>query len=739
MRKPQRNIITRNDLVYTQNQNITGGLEGDLQIAANGRELAKQMFQAAFEIQQGEDNLRQSIIEQQNKVALLDAKNKLSAINKASFENLKFDPERFKVETNEQASDVINELPMLLRGAAKDIFTQEQSDYYYRALNNQREYLDKQTFEQTQVAIKNCGDKAIKNIENMLLANPSLKANAQQAFGFNIGEFNSLLEAKNSYGLDIFNEGQKDKLRQGFYGSIFQRFAELKMSSLADVESKLNFIKEVLTGEANIELEDGTMISNNMLHYDSRQVIAKGLADNLKSFVKQQQTVDLMTHAQNWIAGNKNVFVPPEIHEKAMGLYYRQARDVIGVKDILTADSDKRKDITKSLCDFIAKSEVLVDDLKEDLESMQASGIPEVFEVSANVMSFIQSNRQKLPRVVQNLDEKDFAESIEMAKLSNLNIPSEQAFSMIVTEHRKMTEEQRKARGKQFTEKLHDDITFTPSAILPNQGNNVVNNNEASSYMSDYIFLAQKAFMSGSSIEDAKKFADTFILKKWSQVKINGKIYLRAYAPEKFYGVSGIYDEEDIQKAIQDKAKEQKIKDYQNAVALADEQTYSEICVKDPKPTYALWVYRDGFYQQVIDKETNAQVRVGAEDFMPPEMKKISDEYKAYQKRIDDLDLQIANTFKDADNAVVEHKRKAKEDLSLKTQLLSKYAINKPFSEKRSALKKQKEGLEKKQKALVDKRSKQKTEERFSKSGEQISKYRERLTFGPNGMRLPLY
>ena len=695
MRKPQRNIVTREDLVYTQNQNITGGLEGDLQIAANGRELAKQMFQAAFEIQQSEDNLRQSIIEQQNKVALLDAKNKLSIINKASFENLKFDPERFKVETNEQASDVINELPMLLRGAAKDIFTQEQSDYYYRALNNQREYLDKQTFEQTQVAIKNCGDKAIKNIENMLLANPSLKANAQQAFGFNIGEFNGLLETKNSYGLDIFNEGQKDKLRQGFYGSIFQRFAELKMSSLPDVESKLNFIKEVLTGEANIELEDGTMISNNMLHYDSRQVIAKGLADNLKSFVKQQQTVDLMTHARNWIGGNKNLFVPPEIHEKAMGLYYRQARDTIGVKDILTADTEKRKDITKSLCDFIAKSEVLVDDLKEDLESMQASGIPEVFEVSANVMSFIQSNRQKLPRVIQNLDEKDFAESIEMAKLSNLNIPSEQAFSMIVTEHRKMTEEQRKARGKQFTEKLHDGVTFTPSAILPNKGNNVVNNNEASSYMSDYIFLAQKAFMSGSTVEDAKKFADTFILKKWSQIKLNGKIYLRAYALEKFYSIPGFFETNDINRVIQNKAKEQKIKDYKNAVALADEQTYSEICVKNPKPTYALWVFRDGFYQQVIDKETNTQVRVGAEDFMPPEMQKISDEYNKYQKLINNLDIYIANTFKDADIAVAEHRKKAKENPTLRNVLLSKYGVKRPIVERRKLLEKQKKEIEK--------------------------------------------
>ncbi|MBO5853181.1 MAG: hypothetical protein J6Q61_02795 [Bacteroidales bacterium] len=685
-------------MVYTPNQNITGGLEGDLQIAANGRELARQMFQAAFEIQQGEDNLRRSIIEQQNKVALLDAKNKLSAINKATYENFKFDPERFKVETNEQASDVINELPMLLRGDAKDIFTQEQNDYYYRAFNNQREYLDRQTSEQTQVAIKNCGDKAIKNIENMLLSNPSLKANAQAAFGFNIGEFNGLLEAKNSYGLDIFNEGQKDKLRQDFYGSIFQRFAELKMSSLPDVESKLNFIKEVLIGEANIELDDGTVVSNDILHYGNRQVIARALSDNLKSFIKQQQTVDLMNYAKNWIGGNKNVFVPPAVHDKAMGLYYKQARESLGVQNIAMADEETRGTITRSLCDFIEKSEVLVDELKDDLKGMQDSGIPGVFEVSANVISFIQQNRDRLPKVIQSLDEKNFAESLDMVRMSKLKIPAEQSFSMIETEYRKMSEEQRKVRGKQFSDKLHDNETFTPAAIfnVSNPDNDIANNNEAASYMSDYIFLAQKAFMSGASIQASKQFADTFVLKKWSRVNIDGKTYFRAYSPEKFYSVPGYWGTQDINMAINNKAKSLGIEDSQNAVAIADEQTYSEIGGKHPQPTYGLWVYRDGVPQQVINKKTGKQERMVASDFMPKQMSELSNAFQKYDELINNIDIEIANTFKDAENAVSKYLASTKGKMvEWGHYLYKRHEAEQPFVEKRKQLKKEKAKLEK--------------------------------------------
>lgn len=704
MRKPNNHFVRKEDLTYTPQVGLSDGYAGGLDAVASDRALAKQLMQAAFDIQAGEDNLRQSIIEQQNKVALLDATNRLSDINKASYESLKLDPDQFRVATNEQASEVINELPMILRGIAKNTFVQEQNDYYYRALNNKREYLDRQTSEQTQVAIKNCADKAVSNIEGMLNPNPGISSNAQIAFGSTLGEFNAFLGAKNSYNLDIFTPEQKDKLNQFFFGTVFQKFAELKMNSIFDVQEKIKFINDVLTGNAKIELEDGTTIANNVLHYEQRQVIARHLADNLKSLMKQQQSTELLAHAQSWLAGDKNVFVPPEVHEKAMGLYYKQAREGWGIKNIMTADQNTRDTITNSLCSFIAKSGVLVDELKEDLESLQNSGIPQAFEVSSNVISFINANRDNLPNVIKNLNTKNFCESIAMSKLVDLRIPSEQAYSMVMAQYRNMTEEQRKTRGKEFSTILHDNETLTDDVILPNQGKNVVRNNEATGYIADYKYLIETSFMSGATIDEAKKFADTFILKKWSKVEKDGKTYLRAYAPELFYSVPGLYGASDIEKSIINKAKSLKIEKPENVIVLADEQTYGEISGKNPEPTYAMWVFENGVPMQIRNKQTGKQERIGGDDFRPPQMVAIQDKVNSHNKQINDLNREIENTFINAEKAIAEYEksRKAsKKNVEWGHYLYKRHEAEKPFIEKRKALKQQKKALEKEKETSV--------------------------------------
>ena len=71
MRNPYRNIIKKEDLIYNPTQTVSDGFENGLSIAASDRELAKQMFQAAADIQNSEDELRRTIVKQQNEVLLL--------------------------------------------------------------------------------------------------------------------------------------------------------------------------------------------------------------------------------------------------------------------------------------------------------------------------------------------------------------------------------------------------------------------------------------------------------------------------------------------------------------------------------------------------------------------------------------------------------------------------------------------------------------------------------------------
>ena len=95
MRKPNNHFIRKEDIIYTPQVGVSDGLASGLSAIEGDRRLVGQMFEAAKAIQQSEDNLRQSITEQQNKVLLLDAVNKISSINQSLYEELKYDPDRF--------------------------------------------------------------------------------------------------------------------------------------------------------------------------------------------------------------------------------------------------------------------------------------------------------------------------------------------------------------------------------------------------------------------------------------------------------------------------------------------------------------------------------------------------------------------------------------------------------------------------------------------------------------------
>lgn len=743
MRRPQNSFLRKDDLIYLSQANPSDGLEGGVQAAAGDNRIALQAAKMFQEIQESEAKLRHSINEQQNKVLLLDASNKLNAINKQAYIDYHYDPEEFKNQTTQQSLDVLSNLSLPLREAARRDFQDQQDKFYYQIMANKRDYLNKQTFEQAQVAIKNSAEICSNIVERMFDPIEKISADAQEEFATEFAKGMAFLETQDSWGR-TFTPTTKRDIQQSFMAPIFQRFSQFKMNAIEKPEDKVAFLKEVLNGTAEITARDPVSketisVPISGLDYSKRQIIGRVLDKQIKNSLKQQKDEKLIGYAQQWLSGNKSVFAPPEVHEKAMNLMYPMYRKELGLENIITADQATRDKITNSLCSFIEKSEVLVDGMKEDIEGLQNSGVPELFEMGANIISFIRANAEKLPNVVRNLSQKNFTESVTMARLSSFNIPAEQSYSTIDNEFWKMTPEDRERRGKQFASFLHDNETFTPATILKGDEKEIAQTNELTSYIEDYIFLAQKSFMEGGSIEDSKKFADTFILNKWHKVKENGKTYMRAYPPEMFYGVPGIYTEEDIQQDIQNYAKGLGIKDYQNVIAVADTQTYRELSIKNPEPTYALWVVRDGIPQQIRDKELNVQARIGGDDFRPQQVNEIRKEFNALDEQEKAIDLAIDATFREANQAVLEQQKKAKENPSLNNLLLSSYAIKKPFAEKRKALNKQKDDIERQKKSLVDKRSKQKTEERFNKAGETVSKYRDRITLGPQGMRLPLY
>lgn len=744
MRRPQNSFLRKDDLIYLSQANPSDGLEGGVQAAAGDNRIALQAAKMFQEIQESEAKLRHSINEQQNKVLLLDASNKLNAINKQAYIDYHYNPEEFKNQTTQQSLDVLNNLSLPLREAARRDFQDQQDKFFYQIMANKRDYLNKQTFEQAQVAIKNSAEICSSIVERMFDPIEKISSSAQEEFATEFAKGMTFLETQDSWGR-TFQPMQKREIEQNFIAPIFQRFSQLKMNAIEKPEDKIAFLKEILNGTAQITAKDPVSkeeinVPISVLEYSKRETIGRVLDKQIKDSFKKQKDERLIGYAQQWLSGNKSVFAPPDVHEKAMSLMYPMYRKELGLENIMSADQATRDSITNSLCSFIEKSEILVDDLKDDIEGLQNSGVPELFEMGANVISFIRANADKLPNVVRNLSQKNFTESIAMTRLSSFKIPAEQSYSMIDTEFWKMTSEERERRGKQFADRLHDNETFTPAAILKGDEKKIVQTNELTSYIEDYIFLAQKSFMSGGTIEDAKKFADTFILNKWRKVKENGKTYFRAYPPEMFYGVPGVYTEEDIQKDIQDYAKNRlNIKDYQNVIAVADSQTYRELSMKNPEPTYALWVVRDGIPQQIRDKDLNMQSRIGGDDFRPQQVKEINNEFLALDELERKIDLEIDATFREANEAVLEHQKKAKENPSLENILMSKYAIKKPFVEKRKALNKQKEDIEKQKKGLVEKRNKQKIDERFDKAGGIVSKIRESATIGPNGMRLPLY
>lgn len=636
MRKPQNNFLRKDDLIYQSRLGVNDGVEGGLQASASDRSLASQVVSAIKDIQVSEDNLRRSIAEQQNKVLLLDATNKLSEINMSSFQSFAVDPEGFKKETTERSKEVFDKLPFQLREVARNSFLQQQSGYYYKALNNQREYLDKQSFEQTQLSIKNLAKDASSSIVGLFNTNPSLNIQSQISLGSSIAQAMQFLGTKDSYGMDLFSPFQKEKLSQGFYGTLFEGFSELKFNSLKNTDEKLGFIKDVLFGSAKISYKDPTTnadieIPSSMLDQDGRNSIAKTLSEKLKQETFQEKEAVEKQHVQNVIAGKKLPAYKVEKYLNATNTTYKDFKQQYGLENIGGADLQTISATTNAIVGFVGKTRSISTDLKNDIESWKNSGNPILFKMASDVTGFVFAN---FPELSNKMNSKSLAECLTMYNLTKAGVPVDQAYTTVFQNFWKMSAETKQQRQKEF-----DKLKTIHFGELTQR--NFVTSGAGDEYKKQLMFVAEQLYTSGADIDVAKSVAENALSSRWGSSIINGEEYFTALPPEKYYAMEGILTPKNMRDRLNEFVKPY-VTDVNNIVVIADDQTYTEVYGDAPTPSYGLWHKNEMGYLEVVLNDAGQHVRVGKNLWRDD----LERSYEQLGSDLNKVDVEIASLWK---------------------------------------------------------------------------------------------
>lgn len=614
MRKPNNHFIRKEDIIYTPQVGVSDGLASGLSAVEGDRRLVGQMFEAAKAIQQSEDNLRQSITEQQNKVLLLDAVNKISSINQSLYEELKYDPDRFKVASNEQSAKVINELPLLLRDAAKNSFLQQQNGYYYKALNNKREYLDKQSFEQTQLSIKNLAKDASSSIVGLFNANQAANVQSQISLGASIAEASQYLNAKNSYGMDLFSPLQKQKISQGFYGTLFEGFSELKFSSLSSADEKERFIKDVLFGSAKIVYKDPTTntdveIPSSMLDQDGRNSIARSLSSRLKNEIKAQKEIDQEMLVKQVIAGGTFPDPKDKNYRDSVDTYYAKY-----VKPNIVFDQPLES--LNLIGEFVNKTKTISKGLESDLRACLSSDNFMIFSFASDVVKNITVNN---PNLIDYLPEKDIAKALTMNRMTSAGVPPEEAFNSITKSFASISNEVREQRIRTFNKNLNDEKTRASfEAEIMESGWFWWKENQkpvdivADEFYYQFTDLARDFYVMGADFDTARESALACMKKRWGNSVVNGDNTLTALPPEKYYSdyaLTGEIMRDLLLDYVKDKLPEGANED--NVIVLADRATYATAGNPTSKPSYVLCYINEMGVPEPILGDDLSTVRIG--------------------------------------------------------------------------------------------------------------------------------
>lgn len=614
MRKPQNNFLRKDDLIYRSSLGVNDGVEGGLQASASDRSLASQVVSAIKDIQVSEDNLRRSIAEQQNKVLLLDATNKLSEINMSSFQSFAVDPEGFKKETTERSKEVFDKLPFQLREAARNSFLQQQSGYYYKALNNQREYLDKQSFEQTQLSIQNLAKDASSSIVGLFNANQAANVQSQISLGASIAEASQYLNAKNSYGMDLFSPLQKQKISQGFYGTLFEGFSELKFSSLSSADEKERFIKDVLFGSAKIVYKDPTTntdveIPSSMLDQDGRNSIARSLSSRLKNEIKAQKEIDQEMLVKQVIAGGTFPDPKDKNYRDSVDTYYAKY-----VKPNIVFDQPLES--LNLIGEFVNKTKTISKGLESDLRACLSSDNFMIFSFASDVVKNITVNN---PNLIDYLPEKDIAKALTMNRMTSAGVPPEEAFNSITKSFASISNEVREQRIRTFNKNLNDEKTRASfEAEIMESGWFWWKENQkpvdivADEFYYQFTDLARDFYVMGADFDTARESALACMKKRWGNSVVNGDNTLTALPPEKYYSdyaLTGEIMRDLLLDYVKDKLPEGANED--NVIVLADRATYATAGNPTSKPSYVLCYINEMGVPEPILGDDLSTVRIG--------------------------------------------------------------------------------------------------------------------------------
>jgi hypothetical protein len=614
MRKPQNNFLRKDDLIYQSRLGVNDGVDGGLQASASDRSLASQVVSAIKDIQVSEDNLRRSIAEQQNKVLLLDATNKLSEINMSSFQSFAVDPEGFKKETTERSKEVFDKLPFQLREVARNSFLQQQSGYYYKALNNQREYLDKQSFEQTQISIQNLAKDASSSIVGLFNANQAANVQSQISLGASIAEASQYLNAKNSYGMDLFSPLQKQKISQGFYGTLFEGFSELKFSSLSSADEKERFIKDVLFGSAKIVYKDPTTntdveIPSSMLDQDGRNSIARSLSSRLKNEIKAQKEIDQEMLVKQVIAGGTFPDPKDKNYRDSVDTYYEKY-----VKPNIVFDQPLES--LNLIGEFVNKTKTIPKGLESDLRACLSSDNFMIFSFASDVVKNITVNN---PNLIDYLPEKDIAKALTMNRMTSAGVPPEEAFNSITKSFASISNEVREQRIRTFNKNLNDEKTRASfEAEIMESGWFWWKENQkpvdivADEFYYQFTDLARDFYVMGADFDTARESALACMKKRWGNSVVNGDNTLTALPPEKYYSdypLTGEIMRDLLLDYVKDKLPEGANED--NVIVLADRATYATAGNPTSKPSYVLCYINEMGVPEPILGDDLSTVRIG--------------------------------------------------------------------------------------------------------------------------------
>lgn len=613
MRKPNNHFVRKEDLIYTPSVGISDGFTGGLSAAAGDRELAKQMFAAANAIQQSEDELRRKITVQQNQVLLLDAKNRLSAINQGLYEELKYDPDKFKIASNEQATKVINELPLLLRDEAKSAFISEQTGYFSKARSNQLDYLEKQTFEQLQVNNKNLAKAAVSAVNGLFVKDGITDVQAQIDLAGSILGFEKNLTTPNRFGHPMYNPKDGYEESQKFYGTIFETFADLQLGSFDSAEDGANFIDNIENGTATISfVSDGTEfnIPSAILDYGKRRSISAHLQQlqkegirNRKKIVSRQYISDVKSGAKPPMPGVKEYQqqVDIDFEDEYNALSKKLELDKVLAtlpKDVQVSPPEVDQMIN-SVSSYVTLMKVIPSGLKQRLESWNKSNNPVLLKMSGEIISSIRANN---PQEYATLNKLNLAAAETMASEIRNGNTLQGAFDVVVQNCINADPSIIEQRNKEFDKMIKDEFKdIVPKNMFFNQD---------TKYREQFIEATRQQYLRGVNISEAKKMAADMLKNHYGESSINGFDTYCEFPPEMFYTIPGVYDADEMRFKLQELAKTKGI-DPEKVCVFADEKTYLEIGDKNSKPTYVLCVEGDdGVIMPFYEKDLQ-YVRVG--------------------------------------------------------------------------------------------------------------------------------